>query len=545
MATPKAGLDLGRSAYEEHRWGDAFEHFVTANAEGGLPAADLERLATAAMLTGQSTFGVDTLTRAHEEFLVMGDAASAARCAGWLGMFLSNQGEMARSAGWLLRARRLVEELDEPGPVEGFLLIPDALGKLYGGDVPGAAVVFGQALEIGTRFRDRDLVSMAQLGQGQAQIMLGQTTQGLGLLDEVMVAVTAGELSPIPSGIIYCAVIGACHLVFDVHRALEWTAALDHWCAGRPDMVLFSGQCQSHRAQLYILHGRWPDALAAAGLALDRAGRGDPQAQFGGFYEQGEVRRLRGELEAAETCYREAANSGYEPQPGLALFHLARGDSLLAQSQIRRAAATTDVATRQQLLPALVEIELAAADTAAARRGVEELKALAEVFPVSMVQAHACQADGAVLLEEGDASSALKQLRRAWTAWRSLDVPFEAARCRVLVGRACRLLGDEDSALMDFEAARREFLDLGAAPAVAAVDSLLGGRGPGQPGPLTRREIDVLRLVAAGKTNRAVAVELYLSEKTVARHLSNIYLKLGLSSRTAATAYAYEHGLAR
>ncbi|UVJ38259.1 LuxR family transcriptional regulator [Arthrobacter sp. CJ23] len=544
MASPKAGLDLGRSAYEEHRWGDAFEHLVTANAEGGLPAADLERLATAAMLTGQSTFGIDTLTRSHEEFLVMGDAASAARCAGWLGLFLINQGEMARSAGWLLRARRLVEELDEPGPVEGFLLIPDALGKLYGGDVEGAAVIFGRAFDIGTRFRDKDLVSLAQLGQGQAKIMLGQTVQGLGLLDEVMVAVTAGELSPVPSGIIYCAVIGACHLVFDVHRALEWTAALDHWCAGRPDMVLFSGQCQSHRAQLYVLHGQWPDALAAAGLALDRAARGDPQSVYGGFYQQGEVQRLRGELDAAETSYREAGNSGYEPQPGLALIHLARGDSLLAQGQIRRAAATTDLASRHQLLPALVDIELATGDIAAARSGAEELKALAEAFPVPMVQAHACQADGAVLLEEGDPAGALKPLRRAWTTWRSLDVPFEAARCRILVGRACRLLGDEDSALMDFEAARRDLLDLGAKPAVAAVDSLLGVVSPGPAGPLTRREVEVLRLVAAGKTNRAVAVELYLSEKTVARHLSNIFLKLGLSSRTAATAYAYDHGLA-
>jgi len=542
MAPSQASLDLGRSAYVDHRWGEAFEHFENAHREAGLPAADLERLATAAMLTGRSETGIDTLTRAHEEFLVIGDVPGAARCAGWLGMFLLSRNELARGSGWLLRARRLLKELSEPCAVEGFLLIPAALDRLYGGDLEGAAGIFDRAWEIGTAFHDKDVLALAQLGQGQTRIMLGSTAEGLALLDEAMVAVTSGEVSPIPSGIVYCATIGTCQQVFELHRALEWTAALDHWCAGRPDMVLFSGQCQSHRAELFILHGQWPEALAAADVAQDRSARGDPQALWGGFYRQGEVQRLRGELDAAEASYQEAGSSGYEPQPGLALLRLARGETSMAQSQIRRSVDTPDLATRRQLLPALVEIELAAGDTAAARAGADELKTLAAGFPAPMLQAYAAQAEGAVLLEEGEPGAALKPLRRAWTLWRGLDVPFEAARCRVLVGRACLALGDRDSALMDFEAARSEFFDLGAEPALLVVDSLIGG-DPAQAGPLTRRETEVLRLVAAGKTNRAVAVELYLSEKTVARHLSNIFLKLGLSSRVAATRYAYEHGL--
>ncbi|MEW1921288.1 helix-turn-helix transcriptional regulator [Pseudarthrobacter oxydans] len=163
------------------------------------------------------------------------------------------------------------------------------------------------------------------------------------------------------------------------------------------------------------------------------------------------------------------------------------------------------------------------------------------------IQAVAGQADGAVRLAEGDAAGASQSLRQAWRLWQKLGVPYEAARCRALIGSACRDLGDEASALMDFEAAHAGFLELGAAPAAAWAASLMragAGEGAGTAGPLTPRENEVLRLVASGRGNRAIAAELYLSEKTVARHISNIFLKLGLSSRAAATSYAYEHGLA-
>jgi DNA-binding CsgD family transcriptional regulator/tetratricopeptide (TPR) repeat protein len=544
MATSEAGLDRGRSAFEAHRWTEAFEHFLDADRRGGLPALDLERLATAEILTGKSSTGIDTLTRAHEEYLVVGDVAGAARCAGWLGMYLMDMGEMALSNGWFSRARTLVHELNEPCAVEGLLLLPVALGMLYGGNPEGAKGVFSQVAAIGGEFQDRDLESLSLLGTGQATLMLGDAAEGLTLFDEVMVAVTAGELSPVPSGITYCAVIGNCQLAFDLRRALEWTAALDHWCGGRPDMVLFSGQCQAHRAELYRLHGAWAEALEAAKAAQDLAATGDYQARYGGFYQQGEVERLRGELDAAGESYRQAGRSGYEPQPGLALLHVARGDTTAAQALIRRAADAADPATRRHLLPALVEIELAAADTAAARRGADELKAYAGECAFPMVLALSCQADGAVLLAQGDAGGALKSLRRAWTLWQELGVPFEAARCRVLLGSACRALGDEALALMDFEAAHADFLDLGAAPAAAWAASLLHeGRPATAAGPLTPREVEVLRLVAAGMANRVIAAELHLSEKTVARHISNIFLKLGLSSRVAATRYAYDHGL--
>ncbi|KRE74205.1 helix-turn-helix transcriptional regulator [Arthrobacter sp. Soil762] len=548
--TAETGIDEGRSAFREHRWTDAFEIFRDADQRGGLPAPDLDRLAIAEILTGNTTAGLDTLTRAHEEYLVVGDVVGAARCAGWMGMQLMNLGEAARAGGWFARGQRLVDELAEPDAVQGLLLLPMGLGKLYGGDPVGALQVFTRVADFGQRFHDKDVSALALLGTGQATLMLGHADKGLKMFDEVMVAVTAGELSPIPSGIIYCAVIGNCHLVFDLERALEWTAALDRWCRARPDMVSFSGQCQSHRAELFMLHGAWAEALMAAAAAQGLAVRGDPQALYGGYYQQGEVERLSGKLDDAEVSYRQAARSGYEPQPGLALLWLARGNALQAQAMIRRAAAAADVATRRNMLPALVEIELAACDLEAARQGFQELEALASEFSMPMIRAVAGQADGAVRLADGDPSAALKPLREAWRLWQELGVPYEAARCQALAGSACRALGDEASALMYLEAAHAALLDLGAAPAATWAASLLhegmldSEATPGTVGLLTRRELEVLQMLATGRGNRAIAGELYLSEKTVARHVSNIFLKLGLSSRSAATSYAYEHGLA-
>lgn len=544
MASSEADLDRGRSAFREHRWSEAFEQFVDADRTGGLPTADLERLSTVETLIGRVTASVDALTRAHEEYLVVGDVASAARCGAWLGMYLMNNGEMARSQGWFARARRLVDELGEPCPAEGLLLVPVALGMLYGGNPAGALRVFGESQAIGEKFQDRDLISLSLLGTGQATLMLGDISAGLRLFDEAMVAVTAGELSPVPSGLIYCAVVGNCHLAFDLRRALEWTAALDHWCGERPDMVLFTGQCQAHRAELYRLHGAWSEAAAAAKAAQGLSASGDYMALFGGHYQLGEVQRLTGELDAADESYRLAGRSGYEPQPGLALLHLSRGDAAHAQAVLRGAADAADLATRRHLLPALVEIELAAGDRAAARRAADELTTVARDCGMPMAQAASCQADGAVLLAEDAPGQAVPVLRRAWTLWRELGVPYEAARCRTLVGLACRTMGDDVSAAMDFDAAYAEFVELGAGPAAAWAASLQRQAGKADAGPLTPRELQVLRQVAAGKANRVIAGDLYLSEKTVARHISNIYLKLGLQSRAAATRYAYEHGLA-
>ena len=540
MDAPSA-LDQGRAAYQGHRWTEAITGFAEADRENTIPPQDLEHFATALFLVGRGSEGVDTLTRAHEAFLGAGDSSGAIRCAGWLGMQLMSLGDRSRSAGWFARAQRIVEADPATGPSRGFLLIPEALGALYAGDGTRAADAFERAAEFAHRFGDPDLIALSHLGQGQAKIMVGDPEAGLIMLDEIMVAVTAGETSPIPSGIVYCAVLQCCRLAFDVRRAHEWTRALEHWCEAQPDMVAFSGECQAHRAALFVLHGAWNDALAAATSAQERSARGDRDGLFSAWYQDGEVHRLRGELDRAESSYERAAQTGFAPQPGLALLRLAQGRTRLAQSLIRGAVDSADPAERRWMLPALVEIELASGDLSAARRTADELDALLLTSNMPMTQAMAGQAEAAVLLEEGDASSALRTARRAWAHWRDLDVPYEAARCRVLAARACRALGDEPSAAMELDAARAVFVDLGAGQALRSIEALMASEARGRADGLTPREVEVLRLVAAGKTNRLIALDLFLSEKTVARHVSNIFAKLGVSSRAAATAFAYQH----
>jgi DNA-binding CsgD family transcriptional regulator len=543
MNAPTA-LDRGRAAYREHRWSEAIAELERAEHDGAITAEDLEHLATAQILVGHTQEGVDTLTRAHEAFLDAEDVPGATRCAAWLGMQFMDLGDRARSTGWFARAQRLVEADPRSGASAGFLLVPEALGAMYAGDATRAAEAFGRAAEFAGRFGDADLLALSHLGLGQARIMIGEPEAGLILLDEVMVAVTAGEISPIPSGIVYCAVLQSCRLAFDLRRAEEWTRALDHWCRARPDMVAFSGQCQAQRAALFILHGAWGDAVAAAQAAQERAERGDRDARFSAWYQDGEVQRLRGEPTRAESSYERAAETGWDPQPGLALLHLAQGRTEVAQSLIRGAVDRADPAERRWMLPAAVEIELAAGDVAAARRVADELAVEQRTSPMPMMRALVDQAEAAVRLDEGDAGAAVVLARQAWARWRELDVPYEAARCRVLAARAFRTLGDDPSASMEFDAARAVFADLGARPALAAIDALMASDSSDRAGGLTARETEVLRLVAEGKTNRLIALDLYLSEKTVARHLSNIFAKLGVSTRSAATAYAYQHGLA-
>ena len=541
MTSPDV-LERGLEAFAQQRWREAFDALTAADAETELAADQISHLATAAILIGDDS-GTDTATRAHEAFLRAGDDAGAARAAVWIGMHLMDQHERARAGGWFARAQRIVDAGGDAESVGGLLLIPQALRALYGGDPSGALGMFSQALAIGERFGDHDAIALGRLGLGQTKVSIGDTEAGFALFDEVMVAVTAGELSPVPSGIAYCAVIGTCQIAFDISRAREWTVALDRWCSAQPDMVAFSGQCQAHRASLYRLHGAWQDAFEAATAAMEHARRGDRDASYGAWYEQGEIQRLRGDLDAAEESYRRASETGYPPEPGRALLRLAQGRSRAAQSQLREAMASADPIHRRRMLPVMVEIELALHDATSARQMVDELIATTPSAPKPMLRAVVDGAEGAVLLAEGAAREALERLRQAWAIWHELDIPYEAARCRVLAAQACRTLGDEASASMEFDAARTAFAELGAATDLARLDALARSISNTAYGPLSPREVEVVRLVASGRTNRAIAHELFLSEKTVAHHLSNVFVKLGLASRSALTAHAYEHGL--
>ncbi len=538
-------LERGREAYATRTWRDAHELLSLADAATPLGGEDLELLATSAYMLGRDDDYVRALERAHQAYLDGGETLRAARCAFWIGMNLAMRGEAGQASGWFGRAQRLIDRVGRECVEHGYLLLPLALQNEAGGDYEGAAAAAADAAEIGERFEEADLFALAVHEQGNALVKHGRIAEGVRLLDEAMVAVTAGELSPIVSGIVYCGVILGCQDAYELRRAQEWTAALTKWCEAQPDMVSFTGRCLLHRAEIMQLRGAWPDALEEARLAGDRCRRGNNEMAAGeALYREAEVNRLRGAFGAAEDAYREASRCGWEPQPGLALLRLAEGDDEAAAASIRRALGeTTERVKRTRLLPAYVEIMLSVGETAEARDACRELEAIATAYESDMLGAMVAQARGAVELSEEDAPDALVSLRHAWQAWQELEAPYEGARARELVGLACRALGDDDAAALELDAARAVLSELGAAPDLARIDGQAGAVASGDTHGLTRRELEVLRLAASGKSNREIASELVISEHTVARHLQNTFAKLGVSSRTAASSYAYEHDL--
>ena len=549
MATQDA-LRQGRASYQREAWREAHAFWSAADREVPLGPEDLEGLAACAYMLGNDSECADLWSRAHHAFLHRGDAEQAARCAFRIGFELLSKGMGAHGSGWLARARRVLDDAGVDSVVRGYLLIPEGIRAAHSNDGARAFELFSEALAMGERFGDTDLVAIGRMGQGRSLIKMSRVVEGVALLDEVMVAVTAGELSPLVVGDVYCSVIDACNEIFDLRRAQEWTDALTQWCGRQPDLVPYRGSCLIRRAEILQVHGSWTDAMDAAARARERLVAPPPKPAAGkALYQCGELHRLRGELEKAEEAYRQANDLGRKPQPGLALLRLAQGDVDSAVASIRRAVdETTDMALRSRALVASVEILLAANDQASARVAANELRDIAVSMDAPFLRAAAAHANGAVLLAEADNEGALSALCEARDLWRDLEAPYEDARSGVLVAMASRKVGDAETADLELASARRTFERLGAAPDVARVDELTKPRAPkGTPakgaGQLTRRELEVLRLVATGKTNRAIADALRLSEKTVARHVSNIFTKLGLSSRAAATAHAYRNHL--
>ena len=541
-----AELERGRDAYARRLWSQAYELLLAADGSAPLRAVDLELLATAAYLLGRDDETALYLERAHHAHLEAGSALRAVRCAFWAGMTLLLRGELGPGSGWLGRAQRLLEREPEETVEHGYLLLPLAYERQAAGDLAGAVETAERAAELGERFGDSDLFALAAHMRGHVLVMDGRIREGVALLDESMVAATSAVESPIVTGIVYCGVILACADAYDVRRAQEWTEVLSRWCDEQPDLVAFSGRCLVHRAEIKQLRGDWSDALEEARRAADRLGQGfNRPATAQAFYRQGELHRLRGELDAAETAYLAASRYGFEPQPGLALLQLSQARNDAAGASIRRTLAESQERSRRAaLLPAQVEIALASDDLEVAREACEELEAIAGDYGSVLLAATAAHARGGVLVGEGlDPAGALASLRRASKAWDELAAPYEAARTRVLAGLACRALGDAEGAERELAAAYETFLRLGAAPDATRAESLLADSREANVHGLTVRELEVLRLVARGLSNREIAARLVISEHTVARHLQNLFAKLDVSSRTAASAFAYEHDL--
>jgi DNA-binding CsgD family transcriptional regulator/tetratricopeptide (TPR) repeat protein len=543
--TNGSALQHGRDAFDRHNWADAYNALAAADQEQPLDPQDLERLSIAAYLTGQRAERTHALlARTHHAYLERGDTARAVQAAFWLMFALQHAGDRAQAAGWMARAQRLLNDRQSDCVERGYLLVPQALLKVAN-DPTSAAAIFAEAAAIGDRFGDATLASLARQGHGRALLRLGEIATGTALLDEAMVAVTAGDVSPAVAGTIYCSVISGCVEIFDLRRAQEWTDALNRWCASQPGMVAYRGDCLVHRAEVMMAHGDWPQALEQARDACDYFERAAMRSALGAaLYLLGDLHRLRGDVVHADEAYRRASETGRTPLPGLALLWLAQGDTAAARAALSRALEeTTDRRARAIALTAYVDVLLAAGDVGAARRTADELAAVAATLDAPLTRATADQRTGSVLLAEGNHTEALRALHRARAIWRDLDVPYEVARVTALIGRACHALGDRAGGDLELGAARRAFSALGAAPDVARLDVAPPPSSTSDEGVLTTREIQVLRLIACGKTNRAIADDLQISEKTVARHVSNIFVKLDVSSRAGATAYAFQHQL--
>ncbi|NUR71716.1 MAG: hypothetical protein HOU81_12915 [Hamadaea sp.] len=539
---PARDLVEGRSAAARHVWADAYASLARAAAARPLAPDDLYLLGTAAYLRGEVSACVDALRQAYEMEKSI-NTRRAARAAFWMSFALGNRGEIGQASAWLARAEALLEQ-DGPDCAErGLVLSAHAFRSNAAGEFERGAGFARQAVEIGRRAGDPDVLAMASAQCGGALVRLGEVAEAVPILDEAMLAVVSREISPIAAGTVYCVVISVFSEMAEIRRAQEWTDALTGWLDQHHNMIVFSGRCLVHRAELRQLHGDWPGAVEEAERACDRLALSPEVTSSGGArYQQAEVLRRWGDYEAAEQAYRAAGEWGHDPCPGLALLRWAQGDLAAARSALRRALGeTTDRLRRVRLLPAQVEVELAADDLPSARDAAAELARIAELYATPALRAQVRYAQGAVLLAEERPGPALADLRTAAALWRELDVPYEAARARVLIAQACRALGDEDTAIGELTAAEAAFAQLGARPDADRVAALLGA--PTAPSGLTARELQVLRLVATGKTNSAVARELSLSEKTVERHLSNVFTKIGVSSRAAATAYAFQQHL--
>jgi DNA-binding NarL/FixJ family response regulator len=532
-------LAAARTAFAARHWADAYERFRAARQDGSLDADDLAALSQAAWWLGL----MDESLAAGEEAYTLYLEASNNRRAAYrafdvaYGYFIKGNGPVG--SGWIGRAQRLLA--DEPDcPEQGYLLYFAVETSLDGGEETMAKAREVQAL--GRRHGDRNLVAAGIVAEGRVLIKLGRAQEGVALLDEGMLEASSLEMAPSWAGNIYCHLMAACYELGDISRAAAWTQSTSDWCDAMAPAVLFKGICRVHRAQVMQIHGHWAQAQDEAERVCEDVAHIHVGVVAEGHYQIGEIKRLRGDLAGAEQAYQEGHKLGRDPQPGLALLRLAQGRADLASSLIRSAlAGVGDRLSRARLLAPQVEIAIAAGDEVTAAGAADELDEVAALYGSTGLQAAARRCRGAVLLATGSTEAALSMLRTACSGWTELEAPYDCAKVRVLLARAYRQLGDVESSDRELAAAQTAF---GALGATLEASEVTGERRSVLPNGLTEREAQVLALVATGCTNRQIADQLFLSQKTVARHVSNIFAKIGVTTRTAAARFAFEHGIA-
>jgi DNA-binding CsgD family transcriptional regulator len=541
--TRKPGSSTAQTHHDRTTWDEAYARFAATD-PATLDVEQWESFAAAAFWTGRPRESIIARQRAYALHRDGGDDARAAHSA-WL-LFVSHfdLDDLAAAGAWLKRAQRHVGSL--PDAVErGYVALGDADWRLFHGELEDALTSARTATASGRRCHDGDLEALGLAAEGRVLVATGDVPAGLAKLDEAMVAVIGDELGAFATGRVYCLLLYTCQELADVRRAAEWTELAMGWCAERGHDSWYPGLCRLHQCEVRSLRGDWSTAEREALKAADELALYGDYLVADGQYLVGEIRRRKGQYAAAADAFRRAHEHGRDPQPGLALLRLAEGhadDAAVALRVALGGAAAKTPLRRGRLLAAQVQVELRLEQVDAAAAAAAELTRLADANRSPLLRAMAGFATGSVLLGRGEPADALPLLQDSCAISRELSCPYEMGETRVLVGLATRQLGDEGTAALELEAAKELFTRLGAAPAVVRVEELLGATAQSAGG-LTSRELEVLRLIAQGRSNREIAAQLVISEHTVARHVSNILRKLGVASRSAATTFAHEHDL--
>lgn len=552
-------LESARKAAEACRWRDAYEVLTRVDQDAALEPGDLELLSTAAFLTGHEDESRQASMRAYQIWVNSGEKRRAAVHAVRIGLDKLDTAEIAEASGclpaslsgcsaWVAQASALLDG-EEECVEHGYLLVPVAFEHLAAGDdleaLEESVRVAQQAVEIGRRFGDPELIALAGMILGRTLIRSRREPDGMSVLEESVSIAAAGEVSAPIAGTVLTSAVKAAEVQWDLPRFDRFVRVLADWCELQQGMVQFRARSMTHEATLNRVRGTWATALELAEEATDPVVSDyDQVALADAMYEQGEVLRLRGELGAAEDAYRRVSQAGSDPQPGLALLRLLEGDTDAAAAAVARSLAETSAPLEKvELLAAQVEILVAAGDLEGVESAVWDLEEIAATRDIPFLDATTRQAKGSFLLAKGEGLSALKLLREASRVWRHLEVPYEEARARALMARSCQMLGDEDTMVLEGKVAVRTFTELGAGRDLIDAQRIIE-RGSEETHGLTSRELEVLRLVARGLTNRDIAEQLVVAVRTVDSHVGNVFTKLGVTNRAAATAYAHRHELA-
>ena len=541
MARPDHIDDAGVAA-SGGSWVDDYRR-LSGSEPAALAAEELEDLADAAWMVCRLEESMATRQEAYVRYLAARDDRPAARVAWRLFWEHLYGGETVVAMGWLRRARRHLAAVPEDAE-HGFVALADAELAMNRGSLDEAEARAGWAIEVGDRHGAQGIVALGLALQGRILIAQGRHEEGCASLDEAMTLVLSGQLDDYFAGAVYCAVIAECREIADIRRGGEWTAAARSWCASLPATTPFHGICRVHRGEILCLRGVWDEAETEIRTAGDELAAFKPGSAAEAFAALGELCRRRGDLSGAEDAFRRAHQLGGDPQPGLALVRLAQGRAAAASTALRGALADTSRAPmkRAELLAALVEAALTTGDVAVAQDAADKLCSIADALDRPAAHARAKLARGAVRLANRDLGRAMGDLRAACAVWHELGLPYEEAKTRLLIGSVAKEMGDEEGSMLEIRAACVGFEHLGAGEDLRRATAALDRRA--RPAGLTAREIEVLRLLAAGGTNREIAADLVISEHTVGRHVQNVFTKLGVSSRAAATAFAVEHHLA-